>query len=225
MCFLRKQHRHYSKLMVSNVLHKQDIRHHHILPSCPADGAAARWARDTLTTPRVWVKTDRSWARRCNHCGCCGWVGSSASPPHSCGDTLGPGNVLSLSEPSHQWEHLESSRPQRTWPGTRHAVEEEGTTGYFDLKTYECQKELCMDLYHVWKMCVGGWEVLLIQQLNTVQSAVLTHHHYTTEKYSDVATCRNADYISQQRGRCESNLFFELTDWPSSAAASTKVRS
>lgn len=139
VCVLHKQHRHYSKVMVSVIVHKQGNLHHHVLPSCPADGPAARRARDTPTARHVWVKTDRSWARRCTRCGRLGWAGSSASPLHSCGDTPGPGSALSSPEPSHQREHRESSRPQRTSPGIQHAAEEEGTTGQFYLKAKSCR--------------------------------------------------------------------------------------
>lgn len=129
LCVLHNQHRHYCKVTVCIRIHKQGNLHHRVLPSCPADGPAARRTRDTLTAPHVWLKTDRSWACRSTHCGRSGLAGSSAFPLRSYGDTPGPGSALSLSEPSRQREHRESSRPRRTLPGTQHAAEEESTTG------------------------------------------------------------------------------------------------
>lgn len=132
MCVLHRQHRHYSKVTVCY----HNTQAGQSTSQCPpiTPSRWARCARDTLTAPRVWLKTDRSWACTCTHCGRSGWAGSSAFPLRSCGDTPGPGSALSLSEHSHQRERRGSSRPRRTSPGIQHAAEEESTTGQFYLK-------------------------------------------------------------------------------------------
>lgn len=98
-------------------LHKRSIGREQATSLAPP---GSRWARGTRRAPRVWVKTGRSSARRYNRLRF-GWAGSSASPPRSRGDTPGPGSALSLPEPSHLRERRESSRLQRTSPGTRRA--------------------------------------------------------------------------------------------------------
>lgn len=122
-----KQHKH--KVMFTMITNKQAMLHHRVLPSCPADGRAAGWARGTLTAPRVWLKTGRWCANTCSRCGCSGWAGSSASPPRSCGGTPAPGSAPSSPEPSRQRECQESSRPQRTSPWILRAAEEQGIAG------------------------------------------------------------------------------------------------